>query len=62
MSQDIKPKRVVSRQTKALFIAFGAASIASLCIVYTDEPDGATSYANRANPAVRNVTPAQPAK
>ena len=34
MSQSIASKRVVSKQTKLLFIAFGAASIALVCLVY----------------------------
>ena len=61
MSEIVTPKRVVSKQTKLLFIAFGAASIASVCIVYT-APDREALIARRANAEIRLATPAQPAK
>ncbi len=62
MSQNSNVKRVVSKQTKLLFIAFGAASIASICIVYSEGPDRAFSSIPKANSGAQLSTPARLAK
>ena len=37
MSDENTTKRVTSKHTKRLFIAFGAASIAAVCVVYAPD-------------------------
>ncbi len=55
-------KRVVSKQTKLLFIAFGAASIAMVCIVTAAEMDAADANASKPNAIVHPAVPGQPVK
>ena len=54
-------KRVVSKQTKLLFIAFGAASIAMICIVAAAEPVE-TVRASTPTPIVHSSLPTSSAK
>lgn len=53
-------KRVVSKRTKLLFIAFGAASIAMVCIVTAAEMDGADANTSKPNAIVHPAVPPQP--
>jgi len=55
-------KRVVSKQTKLLFIAFGAASIATVCVVYREDSAEAAFASAKVNPAISHVAPAHAAK
>jgi hypothetical protein len=43
--------RVVSKRTKALFIGFGAASIAAVCIVWAQPTQKAAAAASHLAPA-----------
>jgi hypothetical protein len=55
-------QRVVSKRTKKLFVGFGAAGIATVCIVAAAEMNDRDSRIPRSNPIVRPAAPAQPAK
>ena len=54
-------KRVVSKQTKLLFIAFGAAGIAIVCLVYGADFGQDASQPTRAPQAARVVSSAKTA-
>jgi hypothetical protein len=61
--ETVMPKRVVSKQTKLLFIGFGAASIAAACIVAAVDMNGDEGSAPKSGTAVvRAAAPVQPAK
>jgi hypothetical protein len=51
-------KRVVSKKTKLLFIAFGAMGIAAVCVVYSGDVDRMLNGA----PRVQHSPAASPAK
>ncbi len=55
-------KRVVSKRTKLLFIAFGAASIATICIVNAEEPNDADTRVSTPQAIVHSTAPTHTAK
>lgn len=55
-------QRVVSKQTKLLFIGFGAASIAMVCIVAAAEMSAEDAANARPAPIAHKAVSARPAK